>query len=217
MNKYDADYFLHGKEKGLSLYENYRWLPELTPPMAKRMVEHLGIQKGDKILDFGCARGFLVRALVESGYDAWGADCSTWAISNCDEKVKGRLTLTQKPLINYDWIICKDTLEHLNVWDLLATLAEFALRTKKGALIVVPLSYHLGEPYVIEDYEKDITHVVRWPLWRWVQECHIAFDETWEISSRYRIEGIKDNYAKWPTGNGFITIRKLATLPSPQD
>ena len=32
-SQYDEDYFLRGKQTGKSLYEDYRWLPELTRPM----------------------------------------------------------------------------------------------------------------------------------------------------------------------------------------
>ena len=53
--QYDADYFLRGKETGKSLYENYRWLPDLTTPMVCSIISHLGIRSGDTILDFGCA------------------------------------------------------------------------------------------------------------------------------------------------------------------
>jgi cyclopropane fatty-acyl-phospholipid synthase-like methyltransferase len=71
-DKYDADYFLRGKASGKSLYDNYRWMPDLTKPMAERIIEHLGIELDDRIMDFGCARGYLVRALTELGQDAYG-------------------------------------------------------------------------------------------------------------------------------------------------
>ena len=67
---YDADYFLRGKQTGRSLYENYRWLPDLTIPMVAAMIRHLGIKPDDKILDFGCARGYVVKAFREMGYRA---------------------------------------------------------------------------------------------------------------------------------------------------
>lgn len=209
-DKYDADYFLRGRASGKSLYDNYRWLPDLTKPMAERIVEHLGIELDDRIMDFGCARGYLVRALTELGNDAYGVDASSWAVSNCDDTVRGKVFLVgNQPFSKPDWIIAKDVLEHLIVDEIVSTLGMFSKQANKGVFIVVPLGGFESGKYVVPEYEEDITHVIRWPLWRWVQECHLAFDERWEISARYRIKGIKDNYSQFASGNGFITIRKI--------
>ena len=62
MNIYDKNYYECGIESGKSLYTNYRWMPELTIPMCSRMIEHLKISSRDKILDFGCAKGYSVKA-----------------------------------------------------------------------------------------------------------------------------------------------------------
>ncbi len=74
--QYDADYFLRGKATGKSLYEDYRWMPGLTIPMVRSMISHLGIANADMVLDFGCARGYVVRAFRELGYLAYGYDTS---------------------------------------------------------------------------------------------------------------------------------------------
>jgi cyclopropane fatty-acyl-phospholipid synthase-like methyltransferase len=209
-NAYDEDYFLRGQETGKSLYKDYRWLPELTKPMASVISDHCGIELTDKVLDFGCSRGYLVRALVEAGHDAYGMDVSDWAIANCDETIKGRLSIGHEPKDEYDWIISKDTLEHLLIYQVTETLYKFSQKARKGVFVVVPLSIGTSHEYVVPEYEKDITHVIRWPLWRWVTEIHNTFDEGWEICARHRIAGIKDNYAGWPRGNGFITLRRIA-------
>lgn len=210
-DKYDSDYFIRGKESGKSLYQNYRWLPSLTLPMAERIIDHLGIELDDRIMDFGCSRGYLVRALTELGHDSYGVDISGWAVANCDEAVKGKVFLVgNQPFTRPDWITAKDTLEHLTMEEVAVALASFARQANKGVFIVVPLAngFESGK-YVVPEYEEDITHVIRWPLWRWVQECHLAFEDGWEVSARYRINGIKDNYSQFAKGNGFITIRRV--------
>src|SRR5436305_1382867 len=85
--QYDEDYFLRGKESGKSLYSDYRWLPELTIPMVCAMIRHLGIGPDDTVLDFGCARGYVVKAFQELGYIAYGYDTSEWAVQNADPAV----------------------------------------------------------------------------------------------------------------------------------
>lgn len=206
--RYDADYFLRGKATGKSLYENYRWLPDLTIPMAERITEHLGIEIDDSILDFGCARGYVVRALLELDFEnVRGLDVSEWALKNCDPKVKGKLSNTWPDQV--DWIIAKDVLEHVPLNELGGILERMAAVARKGVFIVVPLSSDMSMPYIVRDYEEDVTHVIRWPLTAWVSELHAAFDHTWEISARYRVVGIKDNYSQWQRGNGFLTVRRI--------
>ena len=199
--RYDADYFLRGRATGKSLYEDYRWLPDLTLPMVAAMVKYLGIATSDTILDFGCARGYTVRAFREMGYDVYGYDVSRWALENADETVKDYLTnsLTDAP---FDWIIAKDVLEHVpQVADTIAGLMKIA---KVGIFAVVPLSMVDGQPYVVSDYEKDVTHVHRLCLSSWAK---MFMRPGWEVTGSYRVPGVKDNYAQFATGNGFITAR----------
>lgn len=218
-NQFDEDYYLRGPSSGKSLYENYRWLPSLTLTMVRRIIDHLDIGVCDSVLDVGCSRGYVVRAFVQHGVDAYGVDISEWAISNCDETVKDRVMLydghTMLPL-SHDWIISKDTLEHIPEEDIMAQLSGLASSARKGVFIVVPLSHGLDKPYVVPDYEKDITHQIRWPMLAWVSAIEQAFGPGWSVQFQYRLEGVKDNYAMWPKGNAFITVRKLQRLQAEQ-
>lgn len=205
---YDSDYYLHGKQSGKSLYENYRWLPDLTVPMAQRMIDHLGIEKQDTVLDFGCAHGFIVKAFHILGHKAHGIDVSEWAIENCDEAVREYVSVGTVPFASFDWIIAKDVLEHIPNPNLAWTLEKLAASAKKGLFIVVPLSLSVGCPYVVSEYEQDITHVQRLPLPAWAQAVKRACGEDFDVEADYRIEGIKQNYAEYEKGNGFLTARR---------
>lgn len=205
--QYNEDYFLRGKQTGKSLYENYGWMPDLTVPMVCSIVSHLGIGHRDTILDFGCARGYVVRAFREMGYDAWGHDISQWALENADESVKEHLICNESTLWNgsFDWVIAKDVLEHvLQVEDTVAQLKKMA---KVGVFAVVPLSAVDGGKYVVREYEKDVTHLHRLTLASWVD---IFARPGWSVEASYRVKGVKDNYANYPTANGFITCRRLS-------
>ena len=74
MTRYDEDYFERGIESGKSLYTNYRWIPELTIPMCSFLNEQLGIGQSENVLDFGCAKGFIVKAMRLLGRNAYGVD-----------------------------------------------------------------------------------------------------------------------------------------------
>lgn len=205
---YDADYFLRGQESGKSLYTDYRWLPDLTVPMAKAIALHLKMQRGETVLDFGCARGYLVKALAGIGYRADGYDPSQWVIDHCDPEVADMVSSSLDPR-RRDWVIAKDVLEHVEHDALHKTIKHLAGIARKGLFIVVPLSHVEGEPYVVPEYEKDVTHIIRMPLMGWVREIYRTLGERrWDVTATYRVEGVKDNYyTNYPEGNGFITVR----------
>lgn len=202
---YDEDYYMRGKQNGVSLYENYRWLPHLTIPMCQAIAKYLGIRKGQTILDFGCARGYMVKAFQHLGYDAYGLDISQWAIDNADEEVCSRLRLSEEITYEFDWIIAKDVLEHIpNVADVVANMRAFA---KVGIFVVVPLAPVDGQPYVLGDYEKDVTHIHRLTLASWIR---FFLHRGWDIKAAYRVPGIKDNHYQpaWEPGDGFIVATR---------
>ncbi len=206
--QYDEDYFLRGRASGKSLYEDYRWLPELTVPMCRRIADHCDIHSGAHVLDFGCARGYVVRAMRGLGYEAFGVDVSEWAVSTADDDVKPFISMVplQPPLFtrDYDWIIAKDVLEHVPYVH--HTINELLKYAKCGVFVVVPLSPFEGEKYEVPEYERDVTHCQRHTLGYWI---NLFLRPGWSIEASYRVPGVKDNYAQYERGNGFITARRI--------
>lgn len=192
---YDADYYENGIVSGKSLYSNYRWIPELTLPMCCELKTVLGLA-GNKVLDYGCAKGYLVKGFRLLGVDAWGYDISKYAIKNAPHEIKPYLT-TEMPGNAFEWVIAKDVLEHLSKDDLKVELHK--LRCEK-LFIAVPLGD--GKKYNVPAYELDKTHVIREPLQWWEQAIHDGgFTVTY---SAYKFGSLKNNWAEYPTGNGFI-------------
>ena len=87
--EFDREYFEQGPMTGKSLYTNYRWLPELTLPLCHHIVTYCGIESEERILDFGCAKGFVVHGLRLLGYEAFGVDVSEYAIAQAPKEVNG--------------------------------------------------------------------------------------------------------------------------------
>lgn len=200
---FDADYFLRGVETGKSLYRDYRWLCDLTVPMCKAIAAHCGFTPDDLVCDFGCARGYVVKALRLLGYKAFGIDVSSWAIENCDPEVVPYVSRTAE-VQDCDWVIAKDVLEHVE--DVKAVAGKMLDRTRKGIFVVVPLATEVGMPYDVAEYEADCTHKHRMPLHDWMR---LFIRSGWSVEARYRLEGVKDNYASAETGNGFLTCRRI--------
>jgi hypothetical protein len=157
-----------------------------------------------------CARGYVVRAFRELGYEAYGADISEWAIDHADENVIPFLhRIDRSPPVlglRYDWVIAKDVLEHIPYVHY--AVKELMQAARKGVFVVVPLSLFDGNPYVIADYEKDVTHCQRHKLLTWIG---MFLQPGWSVEAAYRVKGIKDAWYKpgWERGNGFLCARRV--------
>lgn len=200
-NQYNEDYFQRGVEKGVSLYSCYRWMPELTIPMAYEIIKITGVREYDKILDFGCSMGFLVKAFRLLGMDTHGIDISEYAIAEAPSDVADYVQQRCDGYLYgpYHLVIAKDVFEHLDDKTLDIELDWIAGITKK-IFVMVPLGD--GEKYIIPSYELDKTHVQRQSLawWRAKLESH-GFD----VDARYQWGRLKENWTKVnPQGNGFL-------------
>lgn len=204
---YDADYFERGIETGKSCFSNYRWMPEMTIPMAMSLVDHLGIHRDEPILDVGCAKGYLVKALRLLHREAYGCDVSEYALAHAPEDVRPHLFRAGNGggPAGYVWAIAKDVFEHVPEPELRTMLKELS---RKAAYLftVVPLGD--GKRYVVPAYELDVTHVHRQPLSWWND---LFLESGWNISEfKFRVPGVKDSWAHYATGNGFWLLRSNA-------
>lgn len=204
---YGYDYFERGLATGISLYENYRWIPELTIPLAMSYIDILDLSRQDDILDFGCAKGYVVKALRLLYRKAWGCDISHYAINCADEETKPYLkqSFEEKaiPFIrHFSWIITKDTLEHIDescLPNILNELREFTLQI----FAVIPLGK--DNKFVVPAYNLDTTHKVAKDLTWWVSMFESTGWKVWEAT--HHMQGIKDNWANYDLGNGFFICR----------
>ena len=92
-----------------------------------------------KLLDLGCACGFMIEAALEAGYDARGVEFSEEAVRMARKEVRGRIHLgdinTRLDAGEYDVITAFDILEHAQ--DPLASLQQWAEMLRPGALLVI--------------------------------------------------------------------------------
>ncbi|MDA9975377.1 class I SAM-dependent methyltransferase [Alphaproteobacteria bacterium] len=82
-------YFDGPREYGYGGYRyDGRWVP-----VAQDIVAHFNLKSGDRVLDVGCAKGFLVKDLLTvcPGLEVFGVDISTYALTHCEPEVIGRL------------------------------------------------------------------------------------------------------------------------------
>lgn len=112
-------------------YGGYRYMPGRWEGVARAIVEHYQIRPGQKILDVGCGKGFLLYEFtkVVPGLEVYGIDISTYAIANSKEEIHDRLchgTATSLPFDDKscDLVISLTTLHNLHNYDLEKALKE---------------------------------------------------------------------------------------------
>ena len=125
-------------------YGGYRYMEGRWEKVAKAMADYYGIKPGDKILDVGCGKGFLLFDFtkVVPGVEVYGLDISEYAIKNSKEEIKGRLQLgnaTSLPFEDhsFDFVYSITTLHNLHCYDLDKALREIERVGKKNKYICV--------------------------------------------------------------------------------
>lgn len=125
-------------------YGGYRYMPGRWEKVARAMVEHYGIKPGDRILDVGCGKGFLLYdfTLVVPGVEEHGIDVSKYAIENAKEEVKHRLRVGNAnslpyPDKHFDLVYSINTLHNLHNYDLDKSLREIERVGKRNRYVCV--------------------------------------------------------------------------------
>lgn len=212
---YDEEYFERGVVSGVSGYMNYSWMPEATIRMAHYFVNNIPILPGQRVLDFGCAKGYVVRALRLLDVDAWGVDASEYAIGRADRDVApycAHVRGCADPELfarDYDLLLSKDVFEHIPE-DGLRTLLTRALGHVGRIFTAIPLGRddHSGR-FVVPAYDQDVTHITAKSLGWWLD----LFESCgWSVATfGFHFKGCKEHWTRrWNEGNGFFTLTNPA-------
>lgn len=110
-----------------------RWLP-----IAKTITEHYGLKAGDRVLDIGCGKAFLLYEMTNAvpGLEVAGLDISTYGIEHAKEEVQphlvhGHAKKLPWPDDHFDFVFSINTFHNLEVFDLKQAVMEME-RVGKG-------------------------------------------------------------------------------------
>ena len=115
--QFGEDYFDGAREYGYGGYRyDGRWVP-----VARDIVAHFSLKPGMRILDVGCAKGFLVKDLMQvcPGLEAFGIDISDYALAHCAPEAAGRLQRASADALpfqdnSFDAILSINTIHNLD-------------------------------------------------------------------------------------------------------
>jgi cyclopropane fatty-acyl-phospholipid synthase-like methyltransferase len=194
---YDADYFEKGQESGKGWLQNYRWMPRRSFKEALAIIDYMGLDDQSYVLDVGCAKGFIVKALRELEIRADGCDISEYALSFAPEGCWNCSDWTRSYDQGYTHIIIKDMLEHLTkrqLSEILNTLKNVA----EYIMCIIPMGDN--GTYRIPEYHKEISHLIAEDESWWID---FFTSNGWQILKHDAIvPGLKDNWKNHAKGLG---------------
>jgi SAM-dependent methyltransferase len=170
--RFGAEYWDGPRQYGYGGYRyDGRWRP-----LADRLAAHYAIRPGDRLLDVGCGKGFLLHELSQSvpGVEVFGLDISGYAVANAKPEVKAHVAVGNAKALpfaaaSFDVVVSLGTLHNLAVEDTLMAFAEIE-RVGRG-----PRKYVMVESF---RNESERANLMYWQLtcesllspasWAWV-------------------------------------------------
>ena len=167
--QFGAEYFDGKREQGYGGYRyDGRWIP-----IARDMVDYFGLKAGDRVLDVGCAKGFLVKDLgaVCPGLEVYGLDISHYALHRAEPEVAGRLvrgTADQLPFApgSFQAVVCINVLHNLDRERCLIALREIERLAPGRGYVQVDAYRNEAEREIFMDWVLTAVTFLRPEEWR---------------------------------------------------
>jgi SAM-dependent methyltransferase len=180
--KWDFDYWDGDRRINYGGYRyDGRWVK-----VAKAMADYYGLKAGDRVLDVGCGKGFLLQSIREmvSGVEVQGIDISKYAIDHASEDLKPRLQVGVASSLpfsdsSFDLVVSTNTLHNLHCYDLDKALREIERVARRHKYLCV-------ESYRTEEEKANLLY--------WQVTCE-AFNTPEEWDWWFRTTGYTGDYS----------------------
>lgn len=135
--QFGREYFDGTREQGYGGYVyDGRWVP-----IACRFLDYYQLPPGARVLDVGCAKGFLLHDLLTHGYiEPFGVDISRYALAEalpCAKYAEGSADLLPFPDATFDLVISINTVHNLPVDGCRRAISEIQRVSRKHAYLQV--------------------------------------------------------------------------------
>lgn len=137
--RFGAEYFDGDRLTG---YGGYGYHPRFWQATVKRLRDHYGLGPGSRVLDVGCAKGYMLHDLKElvPGIEVRGIDVSAYAIERAMDSVRPYVSVAdarQLPFedASFDLVVSINTVHNLDLEDCKRALREIQ-RVSRGKSFV---------------------------------------------------------------------------------
>lgn len=139
--EYEFDYWDGDRRYG---YGGYRYMPGRWKPVAEALIQTYGLKPGDKVLDVGCGKAFLLyeMQLLMPELQLTGFDISQHGLAQRNPEFRGTLLRYRAQDVypfgdkEFDLVISLGCLHNLRIFELKMALAEIK-RVGKNRYIMV--------------------------------------------------------------------------------
>ena len=167
--RYDKEYWDGDRKFGFGGYRyDGRWRV-----VAEQIAKHYGLKPGDRILDVGCGKAFLLYEFTQvvPGVEVAGIDISQYAIENAKEEVRPYLQVADAKKLpfedkSFDLVYSINTLHNLFCYDMVDAVKEMERVGRRDKYLVV-------ESYLSEEQKVNLMY------WVLTGECFFH-DTEWE-------------------------------------
>lgn len=142
--KFGREFFDGDRRHG---YGGFKYVPKYWTPVVPDFQSFFNLKAGDKILDVGCAKGFMLYdfSRLISGIKVAGVDVSEYAVENSVPEIKSFLRVADAKNLpfnenEFDLVISINTVHNLILDDCIKALQEIE-RVSKGQSFVTVDAY----------------------------------------------------------------------------
>jgi SAM-dependent methyltransferase len=184
--KFGQEFFDGDRKHG---YGGFSYNSKYWTPVIPTFIEHFGLTSGSRILDIGCAKGFMLVDLIKANpeFVVKGLDVSEYAINNSHESVRDFVEIGDARSLPYednffDAVISINTIHNLDREECGKALREIERVSKLGSFITVD-AYRTQEEkermFAWNLTAKTIMSVDEWKAF--FLECNYSGDFYWFI------------------------------------
>lgn len=139
--KFGKEFFDGDRKNG---YGGFAYHPRFWQPVIPTFQKHYGLTSQSKVLDVGCAKGFMIHDFVAMIPEIYvkGVDVSTYAIEHAIESMKEHVSVADARALpfennSFDLVISINTIHNLGKDDLIKALQEIERVSRKNSFITV--------------------------------------------------------------------------------
>ena len=156
LQKFPKEYFDGKREHG---YGGYYYNPKFFRKIVKAMIKYYKLDDTSKILDIGCAKGFMMYEFKKAlpGCEVRGIDISRYCKLHAIKKIKKYIklgTCEKLPYKNkqFDFVVSISTIHNVNKHGIERSLKEIMRVSKKNSFIRIKAYNNLKEKKKIDDW-----------------------------------------------------------------